>query len=200
MYIHGSTVKIISVVHNSESGSLTAVIAARGYTRKVSAPRASSVWIRGVKVPDQDNKQHDHQRKSGQSESPRNETVSLAWGDNRVKDHADQESHQEATQMCKVVDIWDESDSDTNDQVNGQEYKPSLRPVDVSPMSKQINPLYSEHPENCARGTDRWYSRTSKVSTKNIAENTSGRVGDEESRGTHLPLDLSSGKDLREHI
>jgi hypothetical protein len=81
---------------------LTTVIGARGYTREVSTPRARSVWIRRVKVPDQDDKQHDHQRKSGQSETPRNEGVSPAWGDDRVKDHADQEAHQKPPKCAKL--------------------------------------------------------------------------------------------------
>ena len=83
----------------------TIVICAPGYTREVSTPRARSVWIRSVKVPDQDDVQHDRQRNGCQSETPRNEGVSPAWGNNRVKDHPDQEAHKEATQVCKIVDI-----------------------------------------------------------------------------------------------
>ena len=45
----------------------TVVIRIRGYTREVSTPGARSVRIRGVKVPGQDDKQHDHQRNCGQS-------------------------------------------------------------------------------------------------------------------------------------
>jgi len=83
----------------------TVVISIRGYTRKVSAPRARSIWIRCVEVPEQDDKQYDRKWKSGQSETPRNEGVSLAWGDDRIKDRSNQETHQETTQVCEVVDI-----------------------------------------------------------------------------------------------
>jgi len=81
------------------------VVSTRGYTREVSTPRARSVWVRSVKVPDQHNEQHDHQGKSGQSEAPRNECAPPACGDDRVKDRANQETHQETTQVCEVVDI-----------------------------------------------------------------------------------------------
>jgi hypothetical protein len=84
---------------------LTVVVGIRGYARKVSAPRARGVWIRGVKVPDQDDIQHDRQWNSGQSETPRNEGVPPARGDDRVKDHADQEAHQETSQVRKVIDV-----------------------------------------------------------------------------------------------
>jgi hypothetical protein len=83
----------------------TVVISIRRYTREVSTPRARSVWIRSVEVPDQDNKQYDRQWKSGESETPRNEGVSPARRDDRIKDHSDQETHQETTQVCEVVDI-----------------------------------------------------------------------------------------------
>ena len=83
----------------------TVVIRTRGYAREVSTPRARSVWVRGVKVPDQDHIQYDHQRNCGQSEAPRNEGVPPTCGDNRVKDHTDKESHQETTQVREVVDV-----------------------------------------------------------------------------------------------
>jgi len=67
-------------------------------------------------------------------------------------------------------------------------------------MSKQINPFHSEHSENRTRGTDRWYSGAGKVSAKDVAENTSGNVGNDEPRGSHFPLDLSSSHNLRKHI
>ena len=83
----------------------TIVISAPGYTREVSTPRARGVWIRSVKVPDQDDIQHDRQRNGGNPEPPRNEGVSPAWGDNWVKDHPNQQAHQETAQVCKIVDI-----------------------------------------------------------------------------------------------
>jgi len=104
--------------HASKSSSLAVVIRTRGYTREVSTPLARSIWIRGIKVPDQDDEQYDRQWNSGQSETPRNESVSFAWGDDRVKDHANQEAHQETAQVCKVVDVWDKSDGDANDQID----------------------------------------------------------------------------------
>ena len=83
----------------------TVVVGAPGYTREVSTPRACGVWIRSVKVPDQNDVQHDRQWNGGQSETPRNEGMSLAWGDDWVKDHSNQEAHQETTQVCEVVDV-----------------------------------------------------------------------------------------------
>jgi hypothetical protein len=83
----------------------TVVIGTRGYAGEVSAPRARGVRIRSVKVPDQNNIQHDHQREGGQPETPRHEGVSSGRRNSWVEDRAHEEAHQETTQVCEVVNV-----------------------------------------------------------------------------------------------
>lgn len=59
----------------------------------------TSIRIRGVEIPRQNNKENDRQRERGQAETPHNEAMALANANHRVECGTNQEPHKKSAEM-----------------------------------------------------------------------------------------------------